>query len=99
MVGVLLASRWNLRCKPVALISNGDCELELSAIEVNTNNSGKVLVAVFYHPPSASANWIHGFIKTLDACTYSKVILLGDFNFPSISWIGDSLSTVANAKC
>ena len=87
--GVLLASRCNLCCKPVALICNGDCELEFAAIEVNTNNSGKVLVAVFYRPPSASANWIHDFIETLDACTYSKMVL-GDFNFPSISWIEGS---------
>ena len=87
---VLLASRCNLRCKPVALICNGDCELEFAAIEVNTNNSGKVLVAVFYRPPSASANWIHDFIETLDTCTYSKMVLLGDFNFPSISWIEGS---------
>ena len=58
--GVLLATRCDFGCKPVDLTKNNN--LEISAIEINTGNSGKVLVAVIYRPPNANANWIYDFV-------------------------------------
>jgi hypothetical protein len=40
--------------------------LEILAIEVNTANSGKVLVNVIYRPPNAKATWIYEFVKLLN---------------------------------
>ena len=87
--GVLIASRCNLRCSAVFLTDNST-DLEYAAIEVNTNNCGKVLFAVFYRPPSVPASWIHSFTTLLNNCRYDRVVLLGDFNLPSISWIEGS---------
>ncbi|CAB3987353.1 Hypothetical predicted protein [Paramuricea clavata] len=86
--GVLLASRSNLRCSPVVFTKNNN--IELSAIEINTRSSGKILVAVVYRPPCAHTNWIYDIVESLNECTYSKVILLGDFNLPTITWLDGS---------
>jgi len=85
--GVLLATRCDFGCKPVDLTKNNN--LEISAIEINTGNSGKVLVAVIYRPPNANTNWIYDFVQLLNECSY-KLILRGDFNFPAITWIDAS---------
>ena len=61
--GVLIACINHLRCNQIFF---DDCvEMEYGAIELNTNNSGKLLIAVFYRPPSAPTEWLHGFIKML----------------------------------
>ena len=86
--GVLLATRCDFGCKPVDLTKNNN--LEISAIEINTGNSGKVLVAVIYRPPNANTNWIYDFVQLLNECSYDKLILLGDCNFPAITWIDGS---------
>lgn len=88
--GVLIASRTNLRCRPVFLHATEESNMEYVAIELNTNNCGKVLVAVFYRPPSSNVDWIRYFIKTLENCQYNKIVILGDFNLPSITWIDGS---------
>jgi hypothetical protein len=75
--GVLLASRSNLQCSPVVFTKNNN--IKLSAIEINTRSSGKILVAVVYD-----------IVKSLNECTYSKVILLEDFNLPTITWLDGS---------
>ena len=59
--------------------------MKARAIEINTGNSGKVLVAVIYEPPNANTNWIYDFVQLLNECSYDKLILLGDFNFPTIT--------------
>ena len=86
--GVLLATHCELGCKPVNLSVNNN--LEISAIEFNTGNIGKVLVAVIYRPPNAKATWIHEFVKPLNECPYDKLILLGDPNFPTVNWLDGS---------
>ena len=74
-----------------ALIQSYYPTLEYAAIEINTNNCGKVLLAIFYRPPSANTTWIHNFIKIVNNCAYNKIVILGDFNFPSIhTWIEGS---------
>ena len=59
--GVLLATRCGFKCKPIDLTKNNN--LETSAIELISGNSGKVLVAVFYRPPNANANRISDFVQ------------------------------------
>ena len=86
--GVLLATRCDFGCKPVDLTKNNN--LEISAIEINTGNRLKVLVAVIYRPPNANINWIYDFVRLLNECSYDKLILLGDFNFLAITWIDGS---------
>ena len=86
--GVLLATRCDFGCKPVDITRNNN--LEISAIEINTGNIGKVLVAVIYRPPIANTNWIYDFVQLLNECSYDKLILLGNFNFPAITWIDGS---------
>ena len=82
--GTLLACRSYLRCNPVCLTRNNN-GLELSAIELNTNNSGKVSVAVIYRPPKANNTWIRDFADLFNQNTYKKIIVLGDFNMPTIT--------------
>lgn len=86
---MFLAIRNELRCKPVSLCAD-HCDIEYAAVEVLTNNCGKVLIAVFYRPPNASIDWTSQFTRILDSCTYNKAVILGDFNFPSINWIEGS---------
>ena len=82
--GVLLVTRCDFGCKPVHLTKNNN--LEISANEINTgNSSGKVLVVVIYQPPNANTNSIYDFVQLLNECSYDKLILLGDFNFPAIT--------------
>ena len=85
----LLACRSCLRCSPVCLSQNNN-GLELSAIELNTNNSGKVLVAVIYRPPKANTTWIRNFTDLFSQNTYNKIVVLGDFNLPTITWLDGS---------
>ena len=83
-----MATRCDFECKPIDLTKNNN--LEISVIEINTGNSGKVLVAVIYRPPNANTNWIDDFVRLLNERSYDKLILLGDFNFPAITWIDGS---------
>ena len=87
--GTLLACRSCLRCSPVCLSQNNN-GLELSAIELNANNSGKVLVAVIYRPPKANTTWIRNFTDLFSQSTYNKIVVLGDFNLPTITWLEGS---------
>ena len=58
--------------------------------QVHNNNCGKTLISVFYRPPNANNSWIHQFIDFIDNCQYDKVIIVGDFNLPDITWIEGS---------
>ena len=60
---------WGVFCLEI----NG---LEQSAIELNTNNSGKVLVTVIYRRLKANAIWIRDFTDLLNQNTYNKIIVL-----------------------
>ena len=41
-------------------------------------------------PPCAHTNWIYDIAESLNECIYSKVILLGDFNLPTLTWLDGS---------
>ena len=87
--GTLLACRSCLRCSPVCLSQNNN-GLELSAIELNTNNSGKVLGAVIYRPPKANTTWIRNFTDLFSQITYNRIVVLGDLNLPTITCLDGS---------
>ena len=84
----MIACRSSLRCKPVFITEINN--LELSAIELNTNFSEKVLIVSIYRPPNTNIRWIYNFVDFLNRKTYAKVILVGDFNFPNITWLDGS---------
>ena len=64
--GALLVTRCGFGCKSVDL--NKNTNLEISAIELNSGNSRKVLDAVIYRPPNANINWIYDFVQLLNEC-------------------------------
>lgn len=83
--GVLLAIKQSLesiRRKDL------ECDTEMIAIELKPVNSPKLIVSVFYRPPNNNNSFITEFNSFLSKVgNQSKVLLLGDFNFPNIKWL------------
>ena len=51
------------------------------------------LIAVCYRPPNADSDFLHNlnsFIEFAIKSNLKDIILLGDFNFPTIQWINGS---------
>ena len=56
-------------------------------MEIKTNNYGKGLLAVFHRRLSSAISWLQSFIALLNNSTYDRMIFLGNFNLPEVSWI------------
>ena len=87
--GVLLAVKDSISTEPF----NFNCEsMELSSVVIKSL-SKRVLIAVCYRPPNADSDFLHNlnsFIEFAIKSNLKDIILLGDFNFPTIQWINGS---------
>jgi Reverse transcriptase (RNA-dependent DNA polymerase)/Endonuclease-reverse transcriptase len=90
--GVLLYVRESLNAVELIYphdIHGSDCDSVWC--NVNINNSVRFIVGCVYRPPSSSnINTEYIFNQIRDICLAhknSKVIVLGDFNFPNVNWL------------
>lgn len=87
--GVLLAVKDSITIEPFNFTSK---TLELASVVINSF-SKKVLVSVCYRPPNAGIEFLHdlnSFLKFAFDSKFKDIILLGDFNYPSIQWLNGS---------
>ena len=86
---VLLAVKDSISTEPFIF----NCEsMELSSVVIKSL-SKRVLIAVCYRPPNADSDFLHNlnsFIEFAIKSNLKDIILLGDFNFPTIQWINGS---------
>lgn len=50
----------------------------------------KLLIDCFYRPPNSDADYLQGLLDIFERTNntgITKVLILGDFNFPSIDWV------------
>ena len=84
--GVMLAVRSNIPC-----VRRHDLEsnAEILACELRPKARGKLLMAVFYRPPSSDINYLKqfkAFLKDARKNSFDSIIVLGDFNLPHMDW-------------
>ncbi|CAB4007297.1 Hypothetical predicted protein [Paramuricea clavata] len=80
-------------------LNNTILDTELLPVQLNKANNEPVILYVYYHPPNSSPD---AGLSLLDNSIASNpesccIILVGDFNIPSISW-SDSPSTPINTS-
>ena len=88
-----------------------ESDLEMVCIEINVDNSPKILLSTIYRPPDStpskdfdSVNKIAEFLDKSTRILKGHSIVLGDFNYPSISWtnqcgFSNSLNSADFAFC
>ncbi|CAB4040147.1 Hypothetical predicted protein, partial [Paramuricea clavata] len=84
--GVMLAVR-----KPLYSTRRTDLETdaEILACEVRPTQKKKILVLVFYRPPSTNHVYMNAFNKCLKnarVARFTQIVVLGDFNLPDMNW-------------
>jgi len=60
--------------------------LELEALYVQIGNTDPINYCLVYIPPSSSELYIQTLCDFLISCSNDKLVLIGDFNFPTINW-------------
>ncbi len=79
----------------------GDLErdgVELVVAQINKANNKPVILYVYYHPPGSSSDGLNLLNNSLLSNPESScIVLVGDFNIPSISW-SDNDSTYINSS-
>ncbi|XP_028399956.1 uncharacterized protein LOC114523279 [Dendronephthya gigantea] len=67
-----------------------EVELEMIVVEIELADAPNVIFATFYRPPECSLNFVSGFSSFLQKVdilhSNNKIVILGDFNFPTINW-------------
>ena len=87
--GVVLAVKDSIKTEPFKFTSSS---LELVGIVIKSL-SNSFLVCVSYRPPNAGPEFLQEFsrfLKCADVSRYKDIIILGDFNYPSIHWLDGS---------
>ncbi len=66
---------------------------DLEVIVVNIGHPYEATLCTVYIPPSASVKLLIDYLSSL-LCSSSRIVLVGDFNYPDINWstlIGSTL--------
>ena len=84
--GVLLAVRNTVPC-----VRRPDLETsaEINVCDLRPSCEKKILMAVFYRPPSSDYLYLKEFMKFLDQASRAKfdqLLIVGDFNLPDVDW-------------
>ena len=84
--GVLLAVRNTVPC-----VRRPDLETsaEINVCELRPSCEKKILMTVFYRPPSSDYLYLKEFMKFLDQASRAKfdqLLIVGDFNLPDVDW-------------
>ena len=96
--GVILGCHNSLHCYRRAEFEHP--ELELLWVELRLTQRNKMLLGVFYRPPSASYQSLVDFANILTTVSlhYSTVCIVGDYNLPSLIWSPDSRLPVSSGS-
>ena len=91
--GVLLAVRNTVPC-----VRRLDIETsaEIVVCELRPSCKKKILMAVFYRPPSSDYLYLKEFTKFLDQdskAKFDQLLIVGDFNLPNVDWATVTAST------
>ena len=84
--GVVLAVKDTIKSNQFKFTSTS---LEIAGTVINSW-SNKVLVCVCCRPPNAGPKFLQEFIRFLKCAKesrYKNIIIIGDFNYPSIQWL------------
>jgi len=78
--GVLLAVKNSIHSHAL------NTPLELEALYVQIGNTDPINYCLVYIPPNSSEVYIQTLCDFLTICSNDKLVLIGDFNFPTINW-------------
>ena len=94
--GILIYINTSLYSVQFDLVQKFD---EYLFIKIRINTGSNLILGAFYRSPSSAAINDQNLLKLIDSLTLikqDKILLIGDFNFPSINWsnkiVGTSLS-------
>ena len=62
---------------------------EFISVEIKLNANDKLLILAIYRSPNSSSTnneKLNNLIRNIDIHGYSHLLLLGDFNYPEITW-------------
>ena len=65
------------------------------AIELSLAESPNLIISVFYRPSNNNSSFIDEFdtfLSNTSGLPKTKLLLLGDFNFPNICWLENDVS-------
>ena len=84
--GVLLGVRNTVPCVRRPGL---ETSAEIVVCELRPSCKKKILMAVFYRPPSSDYLYLKEFMKFLDQASRAKcdqLLIVGDFNLPDVDW-------------
>jgi hypothetical protein len=94
--GVLVAVRTNIESRRREDLEREN--IELIAVEIHKSGNKPLLLYTFYRPPQSPPNVLNQLNSSLqDSPESSCIVLLGDFNLPTISW-SENQSAPLNAR-
>ena len=91
--GILLAVR---NTEPCVRRPDIETSAEIVVCELCPSCKKKILMAVFYCPPSDDYLYLKEFTKFLDQASKAKfdqLLIVGDFNLPNVDWATVTAST------
>ena len=69
------------------------------AVELSLAESPNLIISVFYRPPNNNSSFIDEFdtfLSNTSGLPKTKLLLLGDFNFPNICWLENDVSLTSD---